>query len=644
MIARLTGLLAAVIALPLLAGSVRATDGEWLHYGNDLGGMRYAALDQITADNVGSLKQAWVYRTNPGETLETHLQVTPLMVGDALYLCTATNQVIALDAETGAERWRWEPPAPDERRRTCRGVTYYAVPGGIGDCAERIFSTTATAWLVALDARTGKPCAGFGADGMVDLKTGMGTVKPNYYFVTSAPLIVRGRIVMGGWVADNQHVDEPPGVIRAYDAMTGAFSWAFDPGRPEYHGEPGPGETYTLGTPNSWAPMSGDEDLGLVYAPMGNATPDYWGAHRTPESEKFTSAVVALDAESGALRWLYRTVHHDVWDYDLASQPTLADLQVNGKPVPALIQPTKRGQVFVLDRRTGRPLKEVVERKAPQGPAPGDWLAPTQPFSNGMPDFAGPDLTEASMWGLTPFDQLWCRIKFRQARYDGPMTPPGTKPSITHPGYLGGIDWGGVSVDPVRQVMIANWSRMPNYTWLIPRGEADAMGLKPGPEGIVPGVPQAQAGTPFAAKTGAFLSPLGVPCINPPYAMLTAVDLVTGKVIWSEPFGDASENGPWGIPSRLPLTMGVPAIGGSIVTRSGLVFIGASMDKTLRAVDQRTGEVLWKAKLPAGGHATPMTYIAPRSGRQFVVIAAGGHLALQSGFGDYIIAFALPKQ
>jgi quinoprotein glucose dehydrogenase len=312
--------------------------------------------------------------------------------------------------------------------------------------------------------------------------------------------------------------------------------------------------------------------------------------------------------------------------------------------VPALIQPTKRGQVFVLDRRTGQPLKPVEERPAPQKPAPGEWLAPTQPFSPGMPDFAGPDLTERNMWGLTPFDQLWCRIKFRQARYDGHMTPPGVAPSITYPGYLGGIDWGGVSVDPVRQIMIVNWSRMPNYTRLIPRAEADSMGIKPGPRGIVPGHPQAQAGTPFAAKTGAFLSPLGVPCVDPPYATLTAVDLNTGKVIWSEPFGRATDNGPGGVPSYLPLTMGVPAIGGSVSTRSGLVFIGASMEKMLHAIDQRTGKILWEGKLPFGGHATPMTYISPKSGRQFVVIAAGGHISLGSPFGDVLVAYALPKK
>ncbi len=632
------------LALSLSAASAQAADGEWHHYGNDLGGARYSPLDQITPENVKDLKVAWVYQTHKGMKPISNLQVTPLMVGDSLYICTPTNEVMALDAETGKERWRFEPPPPNDRRRTCRGVTYYKVPDAAGECAERIYTSTADASLVALDARTGKRCPGFGNAGVVDLKTGMGKVRPNYYYVTSAPVIVQGKLVMGGWVADNQHVDEPPGVIRAYDAVTGAFAWAFDPGQPENHAEPPPGETYTLGTPNSWAPMSADEDLGLVYVPMGNATPDYWGAHRSAESEKFTSAVVALEAQTGALRWLFRTAHHDVWDYDLASQPTLVDLQVDGQPVPALVQPTKRGQVFVLDRRTGRTLKPVEERPVPQGPAPGDWLSPTQPFSTGMPDFTGPDLTEANMWGVTPLDQLWCRIKFREARYDGPMTPPGVKPSITFPGYLGGIDWGGVSVDPARQIMIVNWSRMPNHTTLIPREAADKMGLKAGPKGYMPGKPQAQEGTPFAVDTSAFLSPLEIPCIAPPYALLTAVDLRSGKVIWSEPFGTARDNGPFGIPMHLDLTMGVPAIGGSVSTRSGLVFIGASMEKTFRAIDQATGKVLWQARLPAAGHATPMTYVSPASGRQFVVIAAGGHISLGSPFGDYIIAYALPKK
>lgn len=634
--------LIAVLILSLLPAAAWAADGEWHHYGNDAGGTRYSALGQITPANVAKLRQVWSYRTGNGEKPQSSLEVTPLMVDGSLYICTPTNQVIALDAETGQQRWRYEPPAPNDRKRACRGVAYYKVPEASGDCAERIYTGTADARLLALDARTGKLCAGFGKGGVVDLRWGMGKVLPNYYFVTSAPLVARGRIVVGGWVADNQYVNEPPGVVRAYDAVTGAFSWAFDPGRPDDHAQPGPGQSYTLGTPNSWAPMSADDALGLVYIPTGNATPDYWGAHRSRESEKFTSSVVALDVETGAARWQFQTVHHDVWDYDVPAQPTLVDLKIDGRGVPALILPTKRGQVFVLDRRTGRPLKPVEERPVPQKHAPGEWLSATQPFSPGMPDFAGPDLTERNMWGLTLFDQLWCRIKFRQARYDGPMTPPDTVRTITFPGYLGGIDWGGVSVDPIRQVMIVNWSRMPNYTRLVPRAEADSLGVKPGPMGYVRSKYQAQGGTPFAVKTTAFLSPLGVPCINPPYATLTAVDLPTGKVLWSEPFGEAKENGPWNVPSKLPLTMGVPAIGGSVTTGSGLVFIGASMDKTLRAIDQRTGKILWQTALPAGGQATPMTYISPKSGRQFVVIAAGGHAGLQSPLGDYIVAYALP--
>ncbi len=632
--------LALLVAAPAAAA---AQDGEWHHYGNDQAGTRYSPLTELTPETVKELKPVWTFRTGAGQPPKSHLQVTPLMVGDSLYVCTPDNQVIAIDAETGTQRWRYTPPPPNDRRRTCRGVTYYKVPDAAGDCAERIYTSTADARLIALDARTGALCQGFGVNGSVDLKAGMGTVRPNYYFVTSAPALIRGKLVLGGWVADNQHVNEPPGVVRAYDAVTGQFAWAWDPGKPGVHTEPAPGETYTLGTPNSWAPMSADEELGLVYVPTGNATPDYWGAHRTPESEQYTSALVALDAATGEPRWSYRTVHHDVWDYDLASQPTLTEMVIAGRSVPVVIQPTKRGQLFVLDRRTGQPVTKVVERPAPQGAAPGDWVAPTQPFSVGMPGFAGETLTEQDMWGVTPFDQLWCRIKFKLARYDGPLTPPSVKPFITSPGYLGGMDWGGVSVDPERQVMIVNWSRMPNYSNLIPRAEADAMGLAPGPQGIVPGKPSAQGGTPFAIRTGAFLSPLGVPCIAPPYGLITAVDLKTREVLWTRRLGTAKENGPFGIPSMVPLTMGVPAIGGSVVTKGGLIFIGASMDRMFRAIDRRTGEVVWEDRLPAGGHATPMTYLSPKSGRQFVVIAAGGHLALASPLGDYLIAYALPR-
>jgi quinoprotein glucose dehydrogenase len=618
-------------------------NGEWRHYGNDLGGTRYSPVAQLTAQNVSGLERVWTYHVENGAKLKT-LEVTPLMVGDSLYLCSPTNVLISLDPETGKERWRFDPDNTYPLSRRCRAVAYYRVPEASGVCAERILTATTDARLLAVDARTGKPCAIFGVNGSVDLTKGMGDMMPGFYHVTSAPTIVRNKVVIGGWITDNQFVGEPSGVVRAFDAVTGTFAWAWDLGRPGEHGEPEEGETYTRGTPNSWAPMSADEELGLVFLPMGNATPDFWGAHRSAESEKFSSSVVALDAITGRLRWLFQTVHHDVWDYDVASQPTLVDLEIDGRTVPALIQGTKQGQVYVLDRRTGEPITKVQERAVPQGPAPGDWLSPTQPFSVGMPDFVGGDITEENMWGLTPFDQLWCRIKFRKARYEGTYTPPATSPVIFHPGYLGGMDWGSLSVDPERKLLIVPWSRLPNYMWLIPREEADRMGVKPGDIfKKKPGTPSAQAGTPFALHIAPFLSPLAVPCTAPPYGNLTAVDLKTQKVVWSRPLGSAADSGPFGIRSRLPIPLGSPTLGGAIITGGGLIFIGATQERAFRAIDLATGKELWKDRLPVAAHATPMTYRSPASGRQFVVVAAGGHGTLRSEGGDYLFGYALPR-
>ena len=454
---------------------------------------------------------------------------------------------------------------------------------------------------------------------------------------------MRGRVVLGGWVTDGQYVGEPSGVIRAFDATTGAFAWAWDMGRPDDHGLPLPDKGFTRGTPNSWAPISADEDLGLVYLPMGNATPDYYGGYRNAVDDKYSSSVVALDAETGALHWSFQTAHHDLWDYDVASQPTLVDLPGG---VKALLQATKRGEIFMLDRRTGTPLAGVEERAVPQGGVQGEKLAPTQPFSIGLPSFAGPMPTEARMWGLTPFDQLWCRIKFREARFEGTMTPLGTdRPTLTYPGFLGGMDWGGVSVDLSRNLMIVNSNRVGNYNRLIPRAEADRLGIKPfsarGHD--YAGGPVAQAGTPYAVSVAPFLSPLLVPCTQPPYGMISAVDLTTKQLVWSKPFGTGQDSGPLTIPSHLPFTMGVPNIGGSVATKGGLFFIGSSQDKYLRAFETASGREVWRARLPAGGQATPMTYWSAASGRQFVLIAAGGHGGLLTTPGDSVIAYALPK-
>lgn len=623
--------------------------GDWPNYGNDSYGTRFSPLTQITPANVSKLKLAWSFRV--GE-FGKGFEVTPLKVGRALYLCNNKNEVMALDAETGKQLWRFNPEV-DTRPisiAVCRGVAYFRAPdGGDGECAERILTNTLDARLIALDARTGKRCRDFGNNGEVSLLTGMGEVRHGYYHVTSAPTIVRGKVVLGGWVIDNQKVDVPSGVIRAFDAMTGRLAWAFDSGRPDRRTEPAPGETYTRGTPNSWAPMSADEELGLVYVPTGNSSPDYFGGQRRPFDEKYSGAVVAIDANTGGVRWTFQTVHHDLWDYDVASQPTLVNYPSPAGIVRALIQPTKRGELFVLDRVTGRPLRQVVERRVPtRGAAPEERVSPTQPFSVGMPSFGGAAFTEGEMWGVTPLDQLYCRIKFRQARYDGTMEPPGMTSAIDLPGFLGGIDWGGVSVDADRGIVIVNSNKMGFLTRLVPRTEINRIGLKAYKGDTVPPnfdtvIFAPGEGAPYGVSQPPFLSPLNVPCNQPPYGTISAVDLKSGKLIWTKTLGTARDSGPMGIPSMLPLPFGTPNIGGSVTTRSGLFFIGAASDDYLRAYDTASGRILWRQRLPAGGQATPMTYLSPASRRQFVLIAAGGHHAAGTTKGDYILAYALPK-
>ena len=625
---------------------------DWTSYGGEQGSIRHSSLTQITPQNVGRLVHAWSYRvgsTPAGLGAEAMLEVTPLKIGDTLYLCTGYNDVIALDANTGKQKWRYAARVDisDAPLANCRGVAYFKA--AVEDCPERILTNTVGAELVALDARTGKPCRSFGRNGRVSLLTGMGDVQGGYYYVTSAPTLGRGKVVLGGWVYDNQYWGEPSGVIRAFDAATGALAWAWDMGRPGQKGLPPAGEAYTRSTPNSWAPMSADESLGLVYVPLGNPTPDHFGRQRRPFDEKFGSSVVALDAENGDVRWSFQTTHHDLWDYDVASSPSLVDLPGPNGVRKALVQPTKRGEVFLLDRETGEPLADVREVAVPQrGHVPEERLAPTQPVPVGMPGLGGPPIRESMMWGLTPLDQLWCRIAFRQIRYDGPYTPPGLTKSLLYPGRSGGSNWGGVSIDSGRGIMIANTTRFPVTIKLIPRQEANRLGIEPADQsaplkGDSHFYTIAQAGTPYAVEVLPFLSPIGVPCLQPPYGMISAVDLATRKLLWTRPFGTARSSGPWGLRSHLPLPMGVPQHGGAITTAGGVTFIGASQDGRFRAFSTETGRLLWEAALPAGGQAVPMTYEG-RNGEQFVVIAAGGSRSLQTKLGDYIVAYKLSSK
>ena len=624
------------------------TPADWTAYGRDTRGLRYSPFDQINRETVAKLDLAWTFQTGRGTVgLD---QNTPLQIGDTVYSCTTKNVVIALDPDAGTEKWRFDPKADGPFWQRCRGVGYFKLPEAdqvAGQaCNERLVLTTIDARLMQIDAKTGAMCESFGTGGIVSLGENMGEVSPGEYFQTSAPLVARDKIVVGGWVVDNQSVGEASGVIRAFNAVTGELDWAWDLGNPAITKFPPPGESYTRETPNMWTTAAYDDDLGLIYAPLGNTTPDYYGAHRPAFANEYNATLVALDVTTGRERWKFQTVHHDIWDYDLPSQPALIDVpDGNGGVAKAVLQTTKRGQLFLLDRATGVPLAEVVEKPVPQeGSAPEEapHLSPTQPYSVGMPTIGAETLTEASMWGLTTFDQLMCRIQFRQYQYFGDFTPVGVDHyTIEQPGNIGGLNWGSVSVDVPNNLVFMNDVRAPSIFTLMPSEQYAEFAKTAHADGTGHG-PSPQKGTPYGFATEMWTSPLKVPCVAPPMGTITAVDMTTRKVAWQVPAGTAEQLGPFGMKLGLKMPMGMPTYAGTTATAGGLVFFAGFQDYYLRAYDAATGDELWKYPLPVGSSATPMTYVSPTTGKQFVLISVGG-APYSPDSGDYVMAFALKE-
>ena len=634
-------------------------DGDWNSYGRSAHGDRYSPLAQITPENVSKLTPAWTYRTGdipgPNDPGETTAENTPLKVNGMLYVCTPHSQVIALDPDTGKEIWRFDPKITTQgaesfkgwAHMTCRGVSYHddaayaseqsptgtASPAAAPNaCPKRIFVPTADTRLIALNADTGKMCEDFGDKGQVDLRANIGSFAPGGYYSTSPPAVTKNLVVIGGHVTDNVSVDEPSGVIRAYDVHDGHLVWNWDSGNPDDTTPIAPGQTYTRNSPNMWSMFSVDEKNGMLYLPMGNQMPDQWGGNRTPESEKYSAGLTALDIDTGHVKWTYQFTHHDLWDMDVGGQPTLMDLKTADGVKPAVLASTKQGSIYVLNRLTGEPIVPIHEVPVPQGAVEGDRTSPTQPKSD--LNFMPPVMQERDMWGVTPFDQMLCRIDFKSLRYEGPFTPPSLQGTLVYPGNFGVFDWGGISVDPVRQVAFVNPSYMAFRSKLVPAAEvASGPGRKSETEGVQP-----NKGAPYGVILEALLSPMGLPCQAPAWGYVAAVDLTTHQTIWKHKNGTVRDSSP--VP--IPLSMGVPSLGGAFTTASGLSFLSGTLDQYLRAYDIRNGKQLWEGRLPAGAQTTPMTYTG-KDGRQYVLVVAGGHGSLGTKQGDYVMAFALPE-
>lgn len=637
------GLIAAVLAcMP-----VNAADTGWPYYGRDAGGSRYSPLDQIEASNLEQLEIAWQFRTGElGEDAASGEQITfeatPVLWRDTLYLSTAFGTVFAIDAATGNEVWRYDTKVPrdlDFGDVVSRGVSIWDDPtrDDGAECGARVYLGNLIGRLHALDAETGVPCPDFGDDGYVNLERDARPYEDGHYSITSPPAIAGDRVIVGSAIGDNSAVEMERGIVRGLDARTGDVLWTWDPiptdpEDPAYETwETGAEKT---GAANAWPPLSVDVGNGLVFVPTGAPSPDFFGGKRVGDNV-YANSLVALSIDSGEVVWYRQLVHHDVWDYDLPAQPLLVELTKDGRQYAAVVQTTKMGMVFVFDRLTGEPIYAIEERPVPQGGVDGERLSPTQPFSSLPPLVSHAPVTEDDAYGVLFFDKRGCRKKIAALRSEGIYTPPTVGGTLMNPGYAGGSNWGGLAWDPNSQTIIATVMQLPMWVRLPPRVDAEKQ-MDAG-EFDWTGYTEME-GTPYVLSRGTLLSSIDMPCTKPPWGKLVALDLGKGEIAWERPIGTIEDVAPAPVPN---LELGVPVIGGAIVTGSGLIFVAATLDDYLRAMDIETGEELWKARLPAGGQATPMTYAI--DGKQYVVIAAGGHGNAGTTLGDYVVAFALQE-
>jgi quinoprotein glucose dehydrogenase len=639
----------------------------WGYYGGTPGGSHYSSVAQIDRTNVAQLELAWTYRTGElerrGKDANGSFQDTPTVVAGSLIVCTPYGRLIALDPATGAERWVFDPnssPHTSARWPKCRGVSQWRDPTAQADaaCAHRIVYGSWNRRVYSLDARTGRRCAGFGHDGEIELALDRPLLNGELAQITSPPAVIGDVAVFGMFIMDNMRAAAPAGTVHAIDVRTGAVRWTFDPvpRRPDDPAAAGwlTPESLEAGHANVWAPIAADPERDLVFLPTTSPSPDFYGGLR-PGDNRYANSLVALRGSTGEVVWYRQLVHHDLWDYDLPAQPMLIELRRNGARIPAVVQLTKMGLVFVFNRETGEPVFGIEERPVPQHAVPGEWLSPTQPFPVAPAPLVAQEFGPDDAWGFTPIDRWLCRRKIGKLRHGPIYTPPSLEGTIQMPSFAGGANWGAGAWEPSRQWLIVSTLHVPGVTKLVPRATQQAGGRNEGgPDASSQDVTKVEqnlldvmdqgirfpmTGAPYEVENTFLTSPLGVPCSAPPWGRLSAIDLGTGTLRWQVPLGSARKLAPVPLPGLS--NSGTPHAGGAIVTGGGLAFIAATMDDKLRAFDVDTGTVLWEFDLPAGGQATPMTYVA--DGRQFVIIAAGGHALYQTTPGDYVLAFALKQ-